>query len=169
MLGALLPIAVLTFFLSFAPDWVVSQGHHDADLPSLSDDHNSARTVSSSWIATGFMAVALIRAVLDYVQLVLMLLSDPKAVRQCYAQHCSVAQIKDERIRDLLGLAEAAVICESTASEAARSYHISTHKLSMDLNALKRRMNRHTASILVGIAILLSRSWRGNLHRSHVG
>ncbi|CDU24901.1 uncharacterized protein SPSC_04734 [Sporisorium scitamineum] len=73
------------------------------------------------------MAIALIRALLEYAQLVLMLLTDPDAVELCYAQHCPVRQMKDEL--DRLVLAEGEKQREPPAPEPMSKDHISTNML----------------------------------------
>ncbi|SJX64448.1 uncharacterized protein SRS1_17600 [Sporisorium reilianum f. sp. reilianum] len=75
------------------------------------------------------MAVALIRALLEYAQLVLVLITDPEAVQICYAQHCPVSHMKDERVRDAL-VSTGRGARERTAPEPARNDPISTNMLA---------------------------------------
>lgn len=61
-----------------------------------------ACTESSSGFIGPLMALALIWAVLEYVQLAWMLIIDPDAVLLCYEQCCPVARLKEQGVREHL-------------------------------------------------------------------
>lgn len=68
--------------------------------------HHSVRAhTTPGWPLATLMAIALTWALLEVAQLVLLLITDQDAVRLCYQQHFSAAQIKDPRFRSQMKLA----------------------------------------------------------------
>lgn len=73
---------------------------NDAEA-ALSIEHKACHESSSGFVVL-LMALALIWALLEYVQLAWMLTIDPEAVLLCYQHHCPVARLKEQGVRDHL-------------------------------------------------------------------
>ncbi|SNX86250.1 uncharacterized protein MEPE_04959 [Melanopsichium pennsylvanicum] len=87
--------------------WIAYATHsiraHDAEswiYEDLTAHRSASPTTSPSWPTSVLMAIALTRALIEYFQLLHLLITDEDAVRYCYQQRCSASQRKRQGSRD---------------------------------------------------------------------